>query len=323
MRQSLWAVGHFRRIAFRSSLSIFALGGLPVAADENATQPLRRELGPHVFIPREAVSDPFTTTFVGTETGIAYGSAVGPTFNVNGKPVDLADYKIIGYSQIFTGQYGFFDWWALRFNATGVVYSGANGSAAAGVGLNAVARFGVGTTLSWQFAPTLRAGLLFDVGFGPSIGLNILQSIVQSIADKAVVTPVDSTGSTTLTPALSLAWTFARGFGLIVNVSYTHNTVKADAANTSLDSLGFGGGLDLDLRELGTIPLGLAVSYNAVYSIGDEKFRNYLLAGGLFYTGRQNLTLGLELAYRRAPIGGEGVFVKAIFGLIVLRYNFD
>ncbi len=323
MGQSLWSIGRFRRVALRSSVGILALWAMPVAAEENATQPLRRELGPHLYIPREAVSDPFTTTFVGSETGIAYGSAVGPTFNVNGQPVSLADYKIIGYSQIFTGQWGIFDWWALRVRAAGTVYGGANGSAAAGIGLNAVARFGVGTTLSWQFASNLRAGLLFDVGFGPSIGIDILQSIVQSIAANSVITPVESTGSTTLTPALSLAWTISRGLGLIANVAYTHNTLKADASSVALDTLTLSGGLDLDLRELGTIPLGLALSYSAGYSIGDEKFRNYVLAGGVFYTGRQNLTLGLEAAYRRAPLGAEDVFISSVFGLVVLRYNFD
>jgi hypothetical protein len=44
---------------------------------------------------------------------------------------------------------------------------------------------------------------------------------------------------------------------------------------------------------------------------------------GIFYTGRQELTLGLELALRRAPLGTHDVFVKSYYALISLRYSFN
>jgi len=219
----------------RSLLAVATLLGSFEAAAEEQSEPVRRQLGEHVFIPRIEVFDPFTTSDLASTTGFAYGTAGGPTFNLQGQPVNLADYQIVAYSQSFTGQWGIADWWALRVLVNGLLYTGANGSALAGIGVNGVVRGGAGTTFSWHVAPTFRLGLLVDVAFGPSIGINA----------------------------------------------------------------------------------------SAAYSVGDQEFRRYVYGVGLFYTGRKELTLGLELTLRRAPLGTHDVFVKSYYALISLRYNFN
>src|SRR5215469_18182598 len=298
------------------------LGGL-VGAEEPASEPLRRQLGEHVFIPRIEVANPFTTSDVATTSGFGYGTAGGPTFDLNGQPINLADYQIVAYSQSFSGQWGIADWWALRLIVNGTLYTGANGSALAGIGVNGVVRGGAGTTFSWRVAPTLRLGLLVDVTFGPSIGINILQAIQQSIAENSVQTPVQSTSSTVITPTLSAAWSFARGFGLLVNVSYSHNTVTVNEDSVGADQLQIQGALDLDLKELGSIPMGFGLNFSGAYSTGEQKFRRYVYGLGLFYTGRKELTLGLEVALRRAPLGTHDVFLKSYYALLSLRYSFN
>src|SRR5215469_1932162 len=200
------------------------LGGL-VGAEEPASEPLRRQLGEHVFIPRIEVYNPFTTSDIASTSGFGYGTGGGPTFNVQGQPVNLADYQIVAYSQSFSGQWGIADWWALRVLVNGTLYTGANGSALAGIGVNGVVRAGAGTTFSWHVAPTLRLGVLVDVTTGPSIGINILEAIQRSMSEGTVVTPVHSTGSTIISPSLSLAWSFARGWGLLVNATYSHANI--------------------------------------------------------------------------------------------------
>jgi len=311
----------------RLARPLFALGLLlaPVTgrAEEVTGAPPLRKLGEHLFIPREEVLDPFTTSYVASTSGFSYGGAAGPTFDVNGQQVDIEDYQIVAYSQLFAAQWAVADWWALRLYASGLVYSGANAPAAAGIGVNGVMRGGAGTTFSFQLAPTFRLGALIDVAFGPSVGINLLESIRQSIDSGSVKTPVTSTSSTTVTPALSAAWTISRGFGALINVAYSHGIVEANFVSTDLDMLSLQAALDLDLRELGSIPLGLGLNYSAGYSLGEERFRRYVLGAGFFYTGRQELTLGLELAYRRAPLGVKDVFVKAIYALFSLRYSFN
>src|SRR5262249_34854029 len=184
----------------RSLLAVATLLGGLVGAEEPASEPLRRQLGEHVFIPRLEVYNPFTTSDIATTSGFGYGTAGGPTFDLNGQPVNVADYQIVAYSQSFSGQWGIADWWALRLIVNGTLYTGANGSALAGIGVNGVVRGGAGTTFSWRVAPTFRLGLLLDGTFGPSIGINILQAIQQSIAESSVQTPGQSSSPTLITP---------------------------------------------------------------------------------------------------------------------------
>ena len=299
------------------------LTGVMVRGEESGPEPLRRALGEHAFIPRIEVYNPFTTTDVATTSGFAYGTAGGPTFDLNGQRVNVADYQIVAYSQSFSGQWGVSDWWALRVLVSGTLYSGANGSAVAGIGINGVVRGGAGTTFSWNVLPTLRLGLLVDVTFGPSIGISILEAIRDSIAEGSVQTPVHSSGSTVITPTVSSAWSFARGWGLLVNASFTHNTVTANEDSVGVDQLQFQGAIDLDLKELGSIPMGFGLNFSGAYSTGEQTFRRYIYGLGIFYTGRKELTLGLELALRRAPLGTQDVFVKSYYALISLRYSFN
>jgi hypothetical protein len=81
--------------------------------------------------------------------------------------------------------------------------------------------------------------------------------------------------------------------------------------------------VDVDLKELGSIPLGIGMNFSAAYSVGDQRFRRYVYGLGLFYTGRKELTLGLEVALRRAPLGTHDVFVKSYYALLSLRYSFN
>ena len=302
---------------------VVLLAGRVSSAEEPGSASPRRALGEHVFIPRLEVYNPFTTSDVASTSGFAYGTASGPTFDLNGQPVNLADYQIVAYSQSFSGQWGIADWWAVRLLVNGTLYTGANGSALAGIGVNGVVRAGAGTTFSWRLAPTFRLGFLVDVTFGPSIGINILDSIRQSLSSGEVETPVQSSGSTIITPTVSAAWSFARGWGLLVNLSYSHDTITVNQDSAGTDALQVQGALDLDLKELGSIPMGFGLNISSEYSIGDEKFRRYVYGLGIFYTGRQELTLGLELAIRRAPLGTHDVFVKSYYALISLRYSFN
>ncbi|HEY1417422.1 MAG TPA: hypothetical protein VGF41_05930, partial [Myxococcaceae bacterium] len=277
----------------RSLLAMATLLGGFVGAEEPASEPLRRQLGEHVFIPRLEVYNPFTSSDIASTSGFGYGTAGGPTFNLQGQPVNLADYQIVAYSQSFSGQWGIADWWAVRLIVNGTLYTGANGSAIAGIGVNGVVRGGAGTTLSWRVAPTFRLGLLLDVTFGPSIGISILEAIQNSIADDSVQTPVHTSSSTVITPTLSAAWSFARGWGLLVNASFIHSTVTANEDSVGANQLQIQGALDLDLKELGSIPMGFGLNFSGAYSTGEQTFRRYVYGLGIFYTGRKELTLGL------------------------------
>ena len=285
--------------------------------------PSRRSLGAHLFFQRDGVSDPFTASFVASSSGIASGSASGPTFDLGGKPVNIEDYTILSYSQVFSGQWGIAPFWALRLRALGSVYTGTNAAGVVGVGVNGLVRGSFGTTLGFQLAHNLQLGALIDVTWGPSVAISILDAIRQSISEGSVQTPVISQSSTTVTPTLSLAWTIARGWGAIFNATYANGVVEVNQGSSDVDMILLQGAVEVDLRELGSIPLGIGVDYSAGYSTGRTRFRRYVAGLGFFYTGRPGLTVGLDLGYRRAPLGTHDVFVTSFSGIFSLRYTFD
>ncbi len=316
MRRVIWTV-----------LAIVALTTITTAraavVEEIPTTPLRRSLGAHLFFPRDGVTDPFTASFVASSSGVATGSATGPTFDLNGNPVNVEDYKILSYSQLFTGQWGIAEFWALRLRVLGSVYTGTNAPGVVGVGVNGLVRGSVGTTFGFQLSHNLRLGAVIDVAWGPSVAISILDSIRQSISEGSVQTPVLNTYSTTVTPTLSLAWTITRGWGALFNASYANGVVEVNQGTSDTDMALFQAAVEVDLRELGSIPLGIGLDYSAGYSLGRTRFRRYVAGVGLFYTGRPGLTVGLDLGYRRAPLGSRDIFVSSFSGVFSLRYTFD
>jgi hypothetical protein len=285
--------------------------------------PSRRSLGAHLYFQRDGVTDPFTASFIASSSGVASGSASGPTFDLNGKPVNVEDYKILSYSQVFGGQWGIADFWAVRLRVLGSAYTGSNAPGVAGVGLNGLVRGSVGTTFGFQLASNLRLGLVVDVAWGPSVAISILDSIRQSISEGSVQTPVVNSYSTTVTPTASLAWTIARGWGALFNAVYANGVVEVNQGSSDADMALLQAAVEVDLRELGSIPLGIGADYSAGYSFGRSRFRRYVASLGVFYTGRPGLTVGLDLAYRRAPLGTHDIFVSSVSGVFSLRYTFD
>lgn len=305
---------------------VFALGlmTVPVSArsEEQASVHPRQQLGEHLFIARQLVVNPFTASSLSSNTGLAYGTASGPTFDLDGNRVNVADYSIGFFSQKLSGQWGIAEWWSVRLALDATLFGGVNASGLAGVGVTGVVRAGAGTTFSVPLAQTLRLGLVVDVTWGPSLAINLLQSIRNSISSGTVQTPVSNTDETAVTPTLSLAWTIGRGLGAIFNVSYVSGGFSVNDTS-SLEGTGAAlqGALELDLRELRSIPLGIATSYSAGYSFGARRFRRYLFGLGFYYTGVPGLTAGVDLAFRRAPV--EQVFVTSISTIFTLAYTFN
>jgi hypothetical protein len=164
---------------------------------------------------------------------------------------------------------------------------------------------------------------VIDVAWGPSVAINILESIRQSVSSGSVETPVVNSSSTTVTPTLSLAWTLGRGWGALFNATYANGVVEVNQGSTDADMVLLQGSVQVDLRELGSIPVGIGADYSAGYSVGRTRFRRYIAGLGFFYTGRPGLTVGLDLAYRRAPLGTRDIFVTSFSGIFSLRYAFN
>ncbi len=296
------------------------------AAD--ATPELRRELAGHNFIPSRFSLDPFTSTYVATETGFGYGTAPGHTFNIAGQPISTANYEVGGYAQLLDYQYGFLPWWAVRVGVELIVYSGINGSGAAAVGTNAVGKGSVGTTLSWKVGDNLRLGGSFDASFGPSIFFNVLKSVQDSIDVGNIVSPIVSAGSYSLQPAFVGAWAIQNWVGLTFSLAYFYTNATTSSSVTgvtnSISLLAANAIFDFDLKPACKVPIGFLLGFQSEFSVNATEIRQYRYQAGIFYTDVKPLNVGLEIIYQRAPVvGNTNVFLSSVQGLIVLQYNFN
>lgn len=80
--------------------------------------------------------------------------------------------------------------------------------------------------------------------------------------------------------------------------------------------------VDFDFRAISPVPIGLLASYQAAVPLNGDQ-AGHTLDGGVFYTGRPELVLGLETSVRRFPQGtsiGTRIDSDAIVGQLVTRY---
>ena len=83
--------------------------------------------------------------------------------------------------------------------------------------------------------------------------------------------------------------------------------------------------MGFDFAATGGPPVGLLFSFEVdpIIQAGDDVTERLLgVAGGLFYTGREDLGLGLEVTGVRAPQGYTGDFMTVIAVSTVMHYYF-
>jgi hypothetical protein len=285
---------------------------------------LRRELAGHNFIPSRFSLDPFVQTSVAAETGFGYGWAKGRTFNIQGQPVSVDDYSVGAFDQLLEYQYGFLPWWAVRIDLDVLVYSGLNASGAIGVGTNIGATGGLGTTMSWKVGENLRLGGSVDFDFGPSVFLNLVESVVNSISAGQIVSPVNSFSQYILKPAFVGAWTIVRPLGLTFSLAYQYTHYSSSSAGSKTNLVMSNAVFDFDMAKLNWVPIGLLAGFQTSFSADSTAFLQFRWQFGIFYTGVRNLNVGVEIVYQRAPVvGGTEIFLSSLQALIGLQYNFN
>jgi hypothetical protein len=222
-------------------------------------------------------------------------------------------YAVVG--GVLSYEYAFLRDFAARIGLSETLYSGTTSAAAAVVGTNARLGGDVGLTGGLTIANSLRLSGVLDASYAPRIGL-LLGPAVKSAYDSCsmgvtecsfdVGKLFEAANVLTLTPGVAAAWAPLQALGVTGNVSYAHASIDTEGAVVSYDALSFGAALDFDFAEVSPVAVGLQATWNSQVSLaGADAYSFTDLGGGVFYTGRENLSLGVQAVNRRFRVVPE------------------
>jgi hypothetical protein len=304
-----------------------------------AAGPSGRQLAGHTFMPVLGIVGPFATTSFGTFLTLGAGSTHGAiTLQVPGssRPPQTfrgeVSYAVIG--GIFGYEYAFLRDFAARIVLAETLYSGTTGAGAAVVGTNARLSGDVGLTGGLTIGDSLRLSGVFDASYAPRIGL-LLGPAVKSAYESCTMGITECTfdfgklfeseNVLTLTPGVAAAWAPLQALGVTGNVSYVSSSIVTEGSELGYDALSFGAALDFDFHEISSVPVGIQATWNSLVRIaGSDAFSFTDLGGGVFYTGRDNLSLGLQAVNRRFRVVPEvDVSWSTFVASLGLRYYWN
>jgi hypothetical protein len=282
-----------------------------------------REVNDHLFLPAELVVQPFIETDFRAVSTFGAVSSTAPGLTATGE-IDSTrrKYSQLGYQQTFELQVKLLRWLAVRANATALLYSGTNGPSVLNLGSTIQYGGGAGLTLGQRFGRVVQLAVIADASFEPSYNVDISGAIAASLRAQQVSTdplftrrnglPVRAGVSAAIAPLAAL------GFELMGR--YEH-AFRLGSGLTPTDAFVGAGTVDFDLRALSRIPIGFLAGYQVAVPFGAAERTElwHYLDGGVFYTGRRDLALGLEVSARRFPQRAQ-VDSDAILGDLVIRY---
>ena len=285
--------------------------GSPEPGVQQVPRPEGRILNGHVFMPSATVPGALVTTSFASYLLAGLGSTTG-SFTIGDRSFNgTYDYGAIG--AILGYEYAFGRYFSARLSINDVIYSGINGESAFAVGTQMQFGATLGVTASMPVGDAFRVGVLLDAGSVPGLALTIgsgLRAIVDRCNQGNCTVGNGDIFSTrnakTIQPAVAANWAVSRALGVTGNVAYVHVSQDQNAGGTLTgDALSLGLASDFDFRAIGWAPIGLMVQFNWTAPFGgDAPSLQHVtdLGGGIFYTGRDNLALGVQLVARRFAV---------------------
>jgi hypothetical protein len=298
--------------------------GRATAGDAAADARPRRVVGGHAFIVSPLVSAPLATTYVSTRTIIGVAEGEGDVFNPLVEDIGNADYDLATMSEQIDLQIAPTSWLAFRAGIGGSVFGALNAEAALALGATVRYAPSFGVAASVPFGDRLRAGVSLDYAFSNRTNLNIVRPIADSIEAERLITKsliVDDRVSI-FVPGVNAALALGRAVGVVASAQYRREEGGDDLPGLSpKNAIGGGLAIDVDLAAVTPAPVGLLLAYRLTEPLGEEDVvRTQELDFGVYYTGRPELELGIELGLRRFPLI-EDVPADAALSALVLRYH--
>jgi hypothetical protein len=126
-----------------------------------------------------------------------------------------------------------------------------------------------------------------------------------------------------LKPGVAVAWTPWTPLGVTGNLEWVQRSLeRTSGGSSSAGGVQVGLALDLDFMNLSKVPVGLVASWSAEYPVSGETSTGFTdVGGGVLYTGRKDLSLGVQAVVRRFRVVPEVDVSWTTFLLLTgLRY---
>jgi hypothetical protein len=292
----------------------------PPGADGEKTW--RREINGHLFIPSLNIIDPFVPTAASLQSGVGGASVTTEPPTVAGAAIGTGSYRAATIGQTVGMQVGVFRWWGLRAIGYADAYWGLGRGDAAVVGATVLWDALFGTTASWQLGRYVRLGGTFDVDYRPAREILPAAPIARTLeAGRLDLSGVrERTTALAVVPGATIAVAPHPAFGAVATVQYAWEHRDEEGQVDAVSRLVVGVVLDFDVRPLARqVPLGILASYRMQAALNADERTRQDLEGGLFYTGNDELAVGLVARARWLEVR-SGVDATAVGGSAVLRY---
>jgi hypothetical protein len=276
-------------------------------APEARTTP---EMNGHVFAPSLLVDTPFReTTF---KLGILYGfgSATGPRYEVQGNPPQVVqngtnDYTFASFAQVFRYEYRFTEWLSGGVAILTNLYSGINGPSVVSIGANVGVGAGLRVRAGHRFGP-VETAIIVDASTAPEYGFLVAAALAKAIQDGVIDagSALQATHTLTVTPTAAASWAPWPALGLTLNGGYVYKSLRLNSTNIAdQGGLQFAAMADFDFGKISSVPIGLTAAYKLTAPLGDSGVSKVQdISGGIAYTARKEIGLGLEAGWRSFTI---------------------
>ena len=297
------------------------------AQTEDASPPEGRILNGHIFMPADRVRSPFTVTSFGSSVNLGYGSASGMV-QIGNRVFNQYDYAFFGATVDY--ELAFLRYFSARIALSPDVFSGSNRSSALVVGSRLQVGVSGGLTASLPLGNAVRVGFLLDTSFGPNWDLTIgqgIRTIINSCqqpsgCDIAMGEIISLVHVFTLQPAAAVSWAPLRPLGITANLAYLYANGSSSNSSNNGQAVIPAFAADFDFGRISSVPIGIQFQFSWTVPFSGSQLQHVTdLGGGVFYTGRQELAVGLQLIFRRFKVTSDvDVSWSNLLATVGLRY---
>jgi hypothetical protein len=239
--------------------------------------------------------------------GLGSGNALGPDFQ-NEPPFILPGERWYGYTGLGLGMLmnvKILEYLSARALLNTSAYLGTGRGAALTVGTSARITGDIGVKGSLPVGDNWRFSASVDAAYGPVFSLLLANGISDALANCQqnpsqcsfdLGSGFQTIETVTWIAGLAGSWAPTPYLGFTGNFQFIAPTKTGDAS-IAQNGLTFAGSAEFDLLPLVKwLPLGVNTAYQITTGVGGNKVPTAQEAGfGLYYTGRKDLALGLEI----------------------------